>query len=214
MHVSAAELETNIKTAVIGAGAPAGIGVEIGKAALALSHQNVDPSPIVALALENLKGSEAGQFHIEEAIHGYFVPTGSHISTILAGPSICDLLALGQDTVLAHALDSPLLAIALIAARSLNAEIHDTAGNLQPVRCENGKFNIVKEEIESWHNTADLKFCLRPEKIKAKQTQKNGAIEANDVCWQNIITIAAKCLVSNSEVSRLNDAGAGLVDED
>ena len=35
MHVSAAELETNIKTAVIGAGAPAGIGVEIGKAALA-----------------------------------------------------------------------------------------------------------------------------------------------------------------------------------
>ena len=39
MHVSAAELETNIKTAVIVAGAPAGIGVEIGKAALALSHQ-------------------------------------------------------------------------------------------------------------------------------------------------------------------------------
>ena len=88
MHVSAAELEPNIKTAVIGAGAPAGIGVEIGKAALALSHQNVDPSPIVALALENLKGFDAGQFHIEEAINGYFVPTGSQISTILAGHSI------------------------------------------------------------------------------------------------------------------------------
>ena len=72
----------------------------------------------------------------------------------------------------------------------------------------------MKEEIESWYNTADLKFCLRPEKIKAKQTQKNGAIEANDVCWQSILTIAAECLVSNSEVSRLNDAGAGLVDED
>ena len=214
MHVSAAELEITVKTAVIGAGAPPGIGDEIGKAALTLYHQNVDPSPIVALALENLEGHDAGLFHQKKAIHGRFVPTTSQISAILAGPSICDLIALGRGTVFAQSLDSPLLAIALIAARFLNAEIHNTAGSLQSVRCEDGKFNIVKEEIESWHNTADVTFCLRSKRRTARQTQMHGAIEADDVCWRRIVTIADKCLVSNSEASRLNDAGAGLIDGD
>lgn len=214
MHISAAELETIVKKAVIGAGAPYGTGKEIGTAALALSNQNIDPSPVVALVLEGLKGHEVGQFHLGDAIHGHFVPTGSHISTILAGPSICDLLASGQDTVITQSLDSPLLAIALIAARSLNAEIHDTAGNLQSVRCKDGEFSIAKEEISSWCHTADIKFCSLPDRGATKHKQTNRAIEVNDVCWQDIVNFAAKCLVSNSEASRVKDAGAGLVDED
>ena len=34
------------------------------------------------------------------------------------------------------------------------------------------------------------------------------------VSWREICDLAARCLVSGSDESRLNDAGAGLIDED
>ena len=73
MHISAAELETTVMRAAIGAGVVYGIAIEIGKAAVALSDHGIDASTVIATALENLDRQDANGFAVDDACNGIFL---------------------------------------------------------------------------------------------------------------------------------------------
>ena len=52
------------------------------------------------------------------------------------------------------------------------------------------------------------------EKSIEKDTGGRGFRGVDAVSWREICDLAARCLVSGSDKSRLNDAGAGFIDED
>jgi len=214
MHISAAELETTVVKAVVGAGVTFGVANEIGRAALALSRQGMDAPTIIATALDKIDQKDAGTFVIEKARAGTFVPINGYLSAILAGPSICDLLASAQATITARFLDVPALVVAQLAARQLNAVADHKAGDFPSIYCANGQFAIAGNRISAWCRTADIEFSAHAPEESVDERQIHHAIDVDTIGWRRINEFAGRCLVPGSEESRLQDAGAGLVDED
>ncbi|MBG04952.1 MAG: hypothetical protein CMM59_12860 [Rhodospirillaceae bacterium] len=214
MHISAAELETTVMKAAIGAGVASGIAIEIGKAAVALSDHGIDASTVIAIALKNLDRKDANGFAIDDARNGIFLPKAGYLSAILAGPSICDLLASGQNKIIARDLDVPILAVSLLAARRLGVNARHSAEDLPTATCANGRFTIAENQVSAWRHPGDIEFSLESPEGSIDQVRTARANEVDGENWLQITMFADRCLVSGSEESRLQDAGAGLIDED
>ena len=158
MRISAAELETTVMKAAIGAGVVSGIAIEIGKAAVSLSDHGIDASAVIAIALENLDRQDANGFAVDDARNGIFLPKALYLSAILAGPSIADLLASGQDKIVARDLDVLILAVSLLAARHFDVNARHSADDQPTATCANGWFTIAENQISAWRHPGDIEF--------------------------------------------------------
>ena len=214
MHISAAELETTVMRAAIGAGVVYGIAIEIGKAAVALSDHGVDASTVIATALENLDRQDANGFAVDDACNGIFLPKARYLSAILAGPSICDLLASGQNKIIARNLDVPILVVSLLSVRHLGVNARHSADDQPTATCANGRFMFAENQVSAWRHPGDIEFSRGFLEGSTDQVRTAHAIEVDDENWLRITMFADRCLVSGSETSRLQEAGAGLTDED
>ena len=212
MHISAAELETTVMRAAIGAGVEYGIAIEIGKAAVALSDHGIDASTVIATALENLDRQDANGFAVDDACNGIFLSKARYLSAILAGSSIGDLLASGQDKIIARNLDVPILAVSLLAARHLDVNAHTVPTISQPPLARTEGSRLPRTRYRQRH-PGDIEFSRgflegSTDQVRTATPSKWMTKMASDhhVC-RSVFGIRIRNVTAA-------EAGAGLTDED
>ena len=201
IDISDAELDVTLQKACVGVGLDLGTGIELGRAALTMRFAGIDPAPVFATALRKFGSGDAAE-------------EGDFVLAISDGPAVCDRFIAEGGSTSGLLVDYPLIVLALLSARGYcgrmtMADCDDEAVFRNHTLC-------LKEAVSSAALTPS-RIALRQEsadKLIAKDTGGCGFRGVDAVAWREICDLAARCLVSGSDESRLNDAGAGLIDED
>ena len=201
LDVSDAELDVTLQKACVGTGLDLGTGIELARAALTMRYAGIDPATVFASALSYYDTGDAGKEH-------------DYISAISDGPSLCDDFIVKTNCGSNIFVDCPLIVLAILAARGCCGRMIMTDGDGDAVF---GNYALAMKE-------GKLSAALAPNMIELRQEPVDNSVANDRGCrdvsavdaasWREICGLADRCLVSGSEESRLNDAGAGLVDED
>ena len=201
IDISDAELEVTLQKACVGTGLNLGTGIELARAALTMRHAGIDPAAVFEIALRHFDTNETGEF-------------GDYISAISDGPSVCDGFIAKTASVSRISVDCPLIVLAILAARGCSGRLAMADSDGDAIF---GSYTFALEG-------GALSGALAPNTLELRQEPAANVLAddrgGRDVCavdaasWREICALANRCLVSGSEESRLNDAGAGLVDED
>ena len=151
MHISAAELETTVMRAATGAGVVYGTALKSAKQPLrfpiTVSMHDGDCNRI-----GKSRSTGCERFAVDDACNGIFLPKARYLSAILAGPSICDLLASGQNKIIARNLDVPILVVSLLAVRHLGVNARHSADDQPTATCANGRFVFAENQVSTWRH--------------------------------------------------------------
>lgn len=217
IEISDAELETTLQKACVGVGLDLGNGIELGRAALTLRYAGMDSAPVFAAALRKYtpRNADTDRDSLNDLmdrakIADALIP----ISAISAASAICDWFITESNPEIRLRLDCPLIVLALLATRGCCGEMafegdagkaafHDHTIGFQGLA---SSFATVPGTIELKHRSTRNSMTV--------DRGRSGIRDVDAASWRDICALADRCLVSGSEESRLNDAGAGLIDED
>ena len=181
MRISAAELETTVMKAAIGAGVVSGIAIEIGKAAVSLSDHGIDASAVIATALENLDRQDANRFRwstTRAAAFSFQKPCIYLPSWLALRYATCSRL--GRIKSSPRNLDVPILVVSLLAARHFDVNARHSADDQPTAACANGWFTIAENQISAWQHPGDIEFSRGFLEGSIDQVRTARAIEVDD----------------------------------
>ena len=226
MHVSLNEIESTVCKAGWGVGLSLGLGEEAGRAARRLVVLGLQPLAAYAEALERVDAGGSVPFDPERALAGAFeASTPDHaLSALYSGPAVRDLLAADKTggSIVLTQLDAPLLVLAELLAGS-EADGRSTAfsGDALAGRCHGGALQFSQGDEEQLQALRNCTLTIAPaaapgEAAPAIEETAESAygLDVDPAVWRRLTGLAARRLVEASETSRLQGAGAGLVDRD
>jgi len=209
MRHSLNEVEVTLRKAAVGAGLPIGLAEDISRAAAWLVAGGLDGAGAGLTAVEAGKTISSGVVMDDGTVR-------FDTSRIACdGPSAIDFLIAGQGRVMAQMTkpDSILLmaglagAAAAVYGGAFRFEFDD--GSAATVVSAHGL-----DPAELPEAPVSVQISWQPEAGTALSTINTSGIEVEDGVWNRIVALAAKTYVPESEESRLQGAGAGLLDND
>lgn len=221
MNVSRAELQSTIEKACVALGLGLGHGSQTAGAAIIMSELGWDPVPVFTDALEAVAENSAAPFAIDRAVGGEFIShePGRNLSVVIAGPSICDLLTTmaNETPITVRAIDHPILLLMFILSRS-----HDSTRSINFLQTGTGMDSIICTQGQLAGSIAPLQ---KPGDLQIEWADADPAthyrerapvtqLSVEKQAWERLCRLASLCLVGGSEISRLQEAGAGLIDDD
>ncbi len=237
MRISYNELHTNVKKACIAVGVPIGAADDAGRSACNAIESGIDYLAQLVLALEQVYVMRSSTYDPEQALLGVFVSVNSDmpLSSLNAGPSACDLTVFHQSLILlSHKIESIKLdgvdvpAIIVFEALRLSKHLRKnecilwSLDNNNGVKglCYGGKLKILEGNMEmilkAYNCSMVMKknlHCEIKENVKSHVGKSdNENIDVNT--WSQITSYANMLLVETSESSRMEGAGAGIIDRD
>ncbi len=206
MRHSLNEIEVTLRKATIGAGIPVGLAQDIGQAAAWLAACGMDGAGAGLAAITGKSAAAIGQVADGGAM------TFTDASVAYAGPSAMDFLAAGHAVQLTG-MDAPLLLVGLAGVAATTYDLD--------IACDFGAAGVVSVTPDGLSGDLpaalgrDVNLTASPATSVANDTKASAAgIEVADAVWNNIVELAGKTYVPESEASRLLGAGAGLTDND
>ena len=236
MHVSLSEIENTISKAVLGVGLPVGLGDDAGSAARHMIATGLGVGTIFEDALQAVDQGRSGGFKIDNSCPICFTPKidGLLLSSIISGPSACDLASLittenaKPATVTLRKVDVPGIILFEALANTLDAPLgHCVSWNRSSERsvkafCWDGSLYLIKGrpvELFMW-GPSDITITPLLEKpsnksIRLEPCTQHAGMEIDAPSWRKIKTYADRLFVGSSETSRLFGAGSGgLIETD
>lgn len=210
------ELEAETKKAIRGAGLSWGLAEEGSKATRWLAAHGVDPLPALSEILER---------HDRHAIAATVtLPAASHwhsdapLCPIALGVALCDDAdRLEVGAVVAGPVVRPLLLLpfAAAAARMLKRPLQLEADGMRVVMNERGDPSCDVSKFDT-AVASEVRCTLAAERPPAWQVRAatTHGIAADPESWRRISSYVHRTYVPASERSRLQGAGAGLIDND
>lgn len=203
------EIETNVRKASVAVGLPFGLAEDCGQAAAWLAVQGYDG---VHAALQSIRlGMRKTDYKTNSAVEVEF----RDAFVTVCGSSAIDLLVSGDvSTVRLMGADSPLLMIGYAGVSS----VHHGQG--YRVSFSNGSTATVSSNGVSLSGELPLAACdvtlSRHANIEAatKPTGEKPGLVVKDAVWREVMALAAKTYVPESQSSRAGGAGAGMTDND
>ncbi|MEE9321977.1 MAG: DUF3726 domain-containing protein [Granulosicoccus sp.] len=210
MRLTLYEIETTLCKASTGAGLPLGLGEDIGSAAIWLAGQNCDG---VAAALESI---QAGMSKVKMSDTGNGVMIFSDACIAVSGPSIVDLLIGDQSCTEIHLCkpDSVMLlfGFAGVVANRYGYLFQFDFSNGANVQVSGDKV-VETGEMHDLCSDVVVKSCI-DQKGLAVAPMPAAGVDVDDELWCEVLALAAKNCVPESDASRVAGAGAGLTDND
>jgi len=211
-----------VTRAAVGAGAPFGIGEDIGKAAVVLANCGIDPAVIIAPALQTLEcGNSSMDIDIRTDGDGSVIeaigdkPMSATIAASAASDWMLENTHNPKARLEVHQVDAPVLFAAVIEA------LHrDLSGwRVCSVAPDGAETALVDDgkllEIDAPANMVIfVDSSARPVFKNRQQQALESGVLVDSQAWQIIRALFSRCLVPSTEESRLTGAGAGLVDTD
>ena len=222
--VSLSELRFYTSRAALGAGCAQGIAEDVATTAIWLAQKKIDPTRALAHALDHIvneavtaalkKTVAAGNINLLSA-------NGRPCSAIYAGIAASDQLALlpagaGHAVTIADT-DSPVLAAAF--AQALNLNNHAVLMRTAAARVNQTVSILTRADFPPGSPAGNL-ILKRPAGSEPAPAQSIPAIHdphnirVSRAGWDGILKHFKNSLVAGTEASRLNGAGAGVVDTD
>lgn len=211
-----------VTRATVGAGAPFGLGEDVGKAAVILATSGIDPALAIAPALQRLENEScSGNFDLRNDDRGVVIEAvGGHpLSAIFAASAASDWMqenAGHTDAgVTVVGVDAPVVFAAVFEA------LHRSAGRAQisvvePDATETAL--VISGDPAEFERSANLTVSAGPPSTPVFANRDGHALEngisVDADAWGIIRKMFSRCLVPSTEESRLTGAGAGLVDTD
>ena len=216
MHVSASEIESTLQKATIGLELGIGCGVEAGRSALTMAGHDIDPASIFAAAFDNVSSGRSSTFYNVRAFDGVFTPTQveTHLSAIMAAPTICDFLTVGTGQLVAESVDFPIILLMSLLSRGLDIECERLGEKREVIFSNAGNLRYENGEVEGFQKPSSLKLTYIAGFERNLLSHPMGELNVDGDAWSELLSYAERCLVVGSEQSRLMEAGAGLIDED
>lgn len=216
MRVAIAELEAVFQKTGMALGLGIGLGLEAGRGALAMYGAGIDPLPDYAVAFDAFADETSCGAVLGDDREYQIVPKDPvrAVSAIVAAPTICDLIDVGETRIHVESVDCPLIVLATLLARGIPATVERTDSKIvTAVRPPNG-LCFGDNAVEDFRDAGHLLITpdAPPEIVTCIPV--TGGLDVDECAWSRLLHHAGKCLVSGSEQSRLNEAGAGLVDVD
>ena len=210
MRLTLYEIETTTRKASIGAGLPHGLGEDIGSAVAWLAGRNYDG---IGAALKSIR---AGMSKVKMSVADKGIMNFPDVSIAVCGPSVIDLLTGEKSCTEAH-LHKPdsvilLFGFAGVAASQRSYIFHFDFSNGTKVRVSSNK---VVENGEVPSSSCDVVVrCYEDKQGLSPTPMPLGGVEVNNETWSELVALAAKTYVPESNASRAAGAGAGLTDND
>jgi len=193
--------------ATVGAGAPFGIGEDTAKAAIFLAECNLDPGPIISLALKNLdRRTSQTNLTLRSVGHNAEIEASDDqpVSAVFAGPAAADWLSsqnANSDVQLRiRQVDCPILIAAICHKWAVS--VVDQTGMSQSAS------NSFTGPADAVITSGQSDFISRRDNVLM-----NG-VNIDIDAWNSIHGYFTRCLVPSTAESRIAGAGAGLVDTD
>ena len=227
MHVSLSEVETTVCKAAWAVGLALGLGEEAGRTARRLVVCGLAPLAAYAEALARIDAGTSVGFDPDGAAAGRLTAqaAGKDLSALQAGPAVRDLLladAGRSEAFVLQQLDLPLLVIGEVM--SLSGTTAFSGGQTVSGQCGRDRLTFIDGSLD---RVRDLRSCdltlapstdlehLHPRADTVTEDACSAlGLEVADQVWRRLTRLADRRLVAASETSRLQGAGAGLVDRD
>jgi len=211
-----------ITRATVGAGAPFGIGEDVGKAAVLLANRGIDSAVVIAPALQSLEAGNSsmdielrtdGDGSVIEAIGNK--PMSAAIAASAASDWIQENAGNAKARLMVHRVDAPVLFAAVIEA------LHQGhVGWRVCISAPDGTETALIKEQNLLENDAPSNITIAADPsaqpvFKNRQQQAlDCGVPVDSQAWQIIRDLFSRCLVPSTEETRLTGAGAGLTDTD
>lgn len=234
MLVSLTEIETTICKAAMGVGLPLGLGEEAGLAARHMITVGIGTIDGFEYALQAVKQKLSVGFNIDNSCTLHFTSKidGLLLSSIIAGPSACDLASSITTTnkepakVTLSRVDVPsvILFVALVTTvdkpRGLRVSWNTRNEKLIEALCWHGSLSLAKGLPEDLLLDGPAEMTLGPimrkplsGNINFTPCAQHKIREVNVASWGRIKSYASRLLVGSTESSRLSGAGSGIAIE-
>jgi len=237
MRLSYNELYTNVKKGCIAVGVAIGVAEDAARSACNGVKSGMDCLEQLAVALDEIHGLRSSAYDSEQALRGSFISINAHtsLSALNAAPSACDLTILEPiqkykelqtGRIKLTRVDVPALIIyeALKVSRNLQKDdcIWWELNNKIEGEglCLRGTLIILHGSYKAISNCRNCSMTMK--KIKQKNSHMSltahvGTVDNENIdskAWGRITEYADMLLVETSESSRMEGAGAGIVDRD
>lgn len=225
-----------ITKAVRGVGLPVGLGEDLGLAASHMMASGVGMGTIFGDALQAVDQSRSVGFKIDDSCSIRFTPKidGLLLSSIISGPSACDLASLITTeneelaTVTLSNVDVPGIILFEALANTVDAPfglcVSWDRGDKRSVEalCWGGSLHLIKGMVVESFMAVPSDITITPvlekpsnKSIKLEPDAQHAAMEIDASSWQKIKTYADRLFVGSTEASRLFGAGSGgLIETD
>lgn len=216
MIVSLNEIETLARKAAAGAGLPVGVADDFGAAVRALAEAGAPAERLAAKALGSLDAGAVRPAPRRDGAVWRLAPSSdAALSAAASAPTAADLAcAFCSDPdggVVLEAVDVPEIVIGALAASGGDftveyggRQLRVSGGEIGPLSGAPGADTPVAMAIRSGAGAGD----------GLRRTVPTEGVPADRTAWEALERYAARCLVPESEGSRLRGAGAGLLDAD
>ena len=195
------QIAMTAKKAAIGQGFPIGLAEDISRAASLLVRHDCDSSSALLAALEKRYSGPQGFSRTGREL--YVWEARAAIST----PSMCDLFASDArlERVTLGNCDSPVLCLALTAIAAADYHL-----NLQLDFEGTGCQALIHGRQLFLYGALPYHYC----NVHIHKGRDSSVAVVDASAWQQLDRLAAQTYVPASEASRLQGAGAGLLDND
>ncbi len=207
MRRSFNEISGMMKRAAMGAGLPAGLAEDAGRAAAWLCQQGMDGAAIALKAVLSAEGQGGCRF---DAASGVF----DQATAAIAGPSALDMACAGRRVGLRRT-DVPAFVAGLAGVAASDRQVAFTlegpSGNSVLIT----PHGIVEAEPLP-AAASDLTLYLAQDARFPQNDPEpaSGGADVDPETWTGIAALAARTFVPASEASRAHGAGAGMTDND
>ncbi len=214
MRVSLNEIETTVRKATVGAGWPWGAAEDAGRAAAWLAARGLEGATAAREALRE------GPAPVRLAPIGDGRWRCPRARILAEGIAALDLLLAGDALrVELGGADAPLLLLGLagVMAGACGAELALLSGGRPVARVCGATLHLGGTPPGAWSRVELRAGAAEPEgavEHRAPLQPGDAGWPVDAQTWAALATLAARCLVPASEISRLRGAGAGLVDDD
>ena len=208
------ELEAETKKAIRGAGLSWGLAEEGSKATRWLAAHGVDPLPALSEILERHdRHAIAASVTLPAAGHWH---SDAPICPVALGVTLCDYAdRLEVGAVVAGPVVRPLLLLPFAAAvaRMLKRPLQLEAEGMRVVMNERGDPSCDVSKFDT-AVASEVRCALAAERPSQARAAKTHGVAADPESWRRISSYVHRTYVPASERSRLQGAGAGLIDND
>ncbi len=199
------EIRMTVQKAAVGAGLPAGIAEDVGRAAAWLSARGLDGA---GAALAGIRATSSGTHDAGAA--------DQCARAVSEGIAALDQVALSAPdaTVKLSGLDAPALFLGLAAnaAADYGLCFEIGFGNGGVVLCSPGGTRMPEGMSDSGCN---ITITAKPDSLCDNDpSPTTDGVVVGESLWAEVSTLAARTYVPSTEASRLAGAGAGLTDND